>query len=105
MPKMEKNEMGIIFCCLNNIEFFRKASKTMTPIPTQSMTMQQTYESLSKIFSSIGKDFEMIAKMAGLEWDLTTSQGEIILKKFNSLPDLNKTQRKKCMKEISTLLS
>ena len=77
----------------------------MAPIPTQSETMQETYQSLSRIFSGISEDFEYIAKIAGLELDLTTQKGEIILKKINSLTDLNKVQRKKCMKEISTLLS
>ena len=75
------------------------------PPPIQDKTIQKTCESVSKIFSSFGKDFERIAHMAGLKLDLTTQKGEIVLKKINSLADLNKTQRKKCLKEISTLLS
>ncbi len=102
---MKDDDIYIMFYCLKSMEFCQKASQTMAPIPTQSETMQETYQSLSKIFSSFAKDFEYIAKIAGLELDLTSPKGEIIVKKINSLTDLNKVQRKKCMKEISTLLS
>ena len=102
---MKKNEMSIILYCLNCIEYCQKASKHMIATPIHDDAIQKTCESVSKIFSNFGKDFETIAKMAGLELDLTTQKGEIILKKINSLADLTKTQRRKCLKEISTLLS
>lgn len=102
---MKKNDMHIILYCLNCLEFCQTASKHIIADPINDDTIKKTCEGLSRIFSDISKDFENIAKMAGLELDLTTQKGEIILKKINSLTDLNKVQRKKCMKEISILLS
>ncbi len=107
MPKMKKyiENIEIIIICLKSMEFCQKASQTMTPIPTQSVTMQETYESLSKIFSSFGKDFELITNLAGVSLDITTHKAKVILEKIDTFLELDKTQRKKCMKEISTLLS
>lgn len=107
MPKMKKyiENIEIIFICLKSMEFCQKASQTMTPIPTQSKTMQETYDSLSKIFSSFGKDFELIVNLAGVSLDITTQKAKVILEKIDTLPELDKTQRKKCLNEISTLLT
>ena len=96
--------MDIIFFCLICVEYCQKASKHMVEPPMQTESMQKTCEGLSRVFSSFAKDFEKIAKMVGLELDLTTKNGEIIVKKINSLADLNKTQRKKCLKEIEVIL-
>lgn len=105
MKKYIEN-IEIIIVCLKSMEFCQKASQTMTPIPTQSVTMQETYESLSKIFSSFGKDFELIANLAGVSLDITTYKTKVILEKIDTfLPELNKTQRKKCLNEINTLLT
>lgn len=101
---MEKNDINIILYCLNCFEYCQKASKHMIADPINDDTIKKTCEGLSRIFSSVAKDFENIAKMAGLEWDLTSQKGEIIVKKINSLATLNKTQRKKCMKEIEAIL-
>ena len=89
-----KKSIRIILYCLNCIEFCQKASKHMIADPINDDTIRKTCESVSKIFSSFGRDFQRIAHMAGLELDLTTQKGEKVLKKINSLADLNKTQRK-----------
>jgi hypothetical protein len=101
MKKYIEN-IEIILICLKSIEFCQKASQTMTPIPTQSKTMQETYESLSRIFSSFGKDFELIVNLAGVSLDIITQK--IILEKIDTLSELDKTQRRKCLNEISALL-
>ena len=100
-----KKDIEIILFCLKNIGFCRHASQLMTPIPTDCGSMQRTYEGLSKVFSGLGEDFEIIAKMVGLQFDLTGQKGEIILEKINSMPTLDKVQLRKCMKEIRALLS
>ncbi len=99
-----KKDIMIIIYCLRQVQFCRLASKTMTPSTTHSDSMQDTYNGLSVIFSELGKNFEQIAKCAGFKLDLNGKNGQIILEKINSLPSLNKTQAKKCIKEISSLL-
>lgn len=62
---LKKNDqIKIIHCSLNMMHFCHDASKIMTPTPGHSETMQQTCQGLSKIFSSLEKDFENIAKMS-----------------------------------------
>jgi len=64
---LKKNDqIKIIHVCANMMEFCHDASKIMMPDPTHSDTMQQTCKGLSKIFSSLGEDFEKIAKMVML---------------------------------------
>ncbi len=99
-----KKDTLIILYCLRQVQFCRHASKTMTPIITQSDSMQDTCKSLSNIFCALGNDFEQIANWAGFKLDLSSNNGQIILEKINSLSTLNKTQAKKCLKEISDLL-
>jgi len=61
---LKKNDqINIIEKCVNMMHFCNDASKIMTPDPTHSETMQKTCEGLSKIFSALEKDFEIIGKM------------------------------------------
>jgi len=48
---------------MNHIEFCHTASKTMTPKPTDSDFTKEIGNGFSKIFLSLGEDFEEIAKM------------------------------------------
>ena len=61
---LKKNDqIKIIDYCVHMMEFCQEASKAMAPTTTHSESMQKTCEGLSKIFSSLGEDFESIAKM------------------------------------------
>lgn len=101
---IEKETFQIILFCLRQVQFCRHAAKVMTPNTSHSDTMQDTCKGLSHIFSALGNDFEIIASLAGFNLDLNSKNGQIILEKINSLSNLNKTQAKKCLKEITSLL-
>ena len=61
---LKKNDqIKIVYRCMYMMDFCQKASTTMSPTSGHSETMQQTCEGLSKIFASLGADFEGIAQM------------------------------------------
>ena len=61
----KNDQIKIIEYCVNMMEFCNHASKTIGPPLTQMHTeaMQKTCEGLARIFTSLEKDFENIAKL------------------------------------------
>lgn len=91
--------------CLHYIDFCQKAASTLTPKSSSSESMQKTYESLTAIFSGMGRSYEIIANWMGCKLDFSTEKGKIVLEKINSLLELDEPQQKKRMKEIIRLLA
>jgi len=56
--------MAILLYCLDCIEYCQKAAKSIVADPMHTETMQKTCEGLSRIFTSIEKDFVTISKLA-----------------------------------------
>lgn len=104
--KLNEQRAKIIFFCIQNIHFCRTASKTMSPNDEiVSETMQKTYQGLSNIFTTLGKDFELIAQMAGLSIDFESEMGADILEKIHKMPKNTKSEWKKCIFVLSEMLS
>ena len=105
--KLNEQRAKIIFCCIENIYFCRTASKTMSPPIDEdvSETIQKTYQGLSNIFTSFGKDFELIVQMAGLPVDFESKFGADILEKIHTMPKNTKSEWKKCIFILSEMLS
>ena len=80
----EKDRRKILIHCMRQFQFCQKASNTFTPIPGQSESMQAIYDSFSKIFSSLAKDFEIISQLYGLKIDLKSKEGELLLEEMDS---------------------
>ena len=61
---LKKNDqIKIVHLCVNMMEFCQKASTTIMPDSAYSESLQETCKGLSKIFASLGEDFERIAQM------------------------------------------
>ncbi len=104
--KLNEQRAKIIFFCIENIYFCRTASKTMSPNDEYvSETMQKTYQGLSNIFTSLGKDFELIAQMVGLSIDFESKMGADILEKIQKMPKIKKSEWKKCISILSEMLT
>lgn len=104
--KLNEQRAKIIFFCLENIRFCRTASKTMSPNDESvSETMQNIDQKLSNIFTTIGKDFELIAQMAGLSVDFESKIGADILEKIHKMPKQKKSEWKKCIFILSEMLT
>jgi len=101
----DENTFKILLLCFQELDFCQKASTALTPKPDSSESMQKTYESLTAIFSSLARSYEIIANWMGYKLDFSSEKGKIVLEKINRLSELDEPQRKKCMKEISSLLA
>ena len=109
MAKLTTSNIKIIIHCLRESDFCNHATKIMTPKQDQSSDMKHLYRDLNAVFESLGKDFDIIANLAGLKKVLATKKGKKITTKINSLQKLQtlekKTLREKTLKKISSMLS
>ena len=78
---LKKNDqIKIMNVCTNMMEFCHNASKTIGPsTQMQTESMQKTCDGLSRIFSSLEKDFETISKL--IMKGFTKKEINIILEK------------------------